>query len=101
MDTDQLRTKAKAHRERGNARMAEMYERQIADSERLAQISARQENLTMTVQRHRYRVSLNHNDDGEWYGNAHGRGDVMPAAYVSGQPSRDDCLKALRGKLAK
>jgi hypothetical protein len=47
----------------------------------------------------RYRVVLNCNERGEWYANAHGRGDVMPAAFVSGHTTEAEALAAVRSAL--
>lgn len=94
-----LREHAARHRERGNTRLAERYERRATEAEREAEIRAREVRLTIKVAGTSYRVTLNHNDEGKWYANAHGRGDVMPAAFVNGEPSRADCLAALKKAL--
>jgi hypothetical protein len=96
---DVYREKAEQHRAKGNLRLAKEYEKQAAEYEMLAEHRAREVNRTITVRGRRYKVSLNYNDKGLWYANAHGPGDMFPAAYISDQPTEAACLEAVRAYL--
>ncbi len=98
---ERMRAKALRAREAGRDRIADLYESEAETHELLEQMAKQQQERRIQVRGRLYRVVLNFNERGEWYANAHARGDMMPTAYVAGLPTVDAAVDAIRERLAR